>query len=162
MGVFSKTLLASLIFVSAFLFHDFCRIAIPVEVLNAEGGLYNLLVDYNGEENFNFQVSGEWLISLRTPFYSPSRSSLTILIYREGEDQPLLTLRASFNPSQSTTLERVSGVEENNVLGMGFLTVVRPKNEFYPNLPPGNYVMKVQWENVEWSISIKEYNTKIL
>jgi len=155
-----KRVIASTIFLSSFLIIvvGIFPVVYTIKAMEVSGGIYNFLVTKEGWKVERFHVSSDsWRISLDVNAYKHGYSELRIEIYdQNNENEPILTLQASFNETNLPSLRRVSGVKERKPEALDFWRLLEKENQYYPDLPSGDYIMKIYWRNVEWTITVEE------
>lgn len=155
-----KKVVASTIFLSSFLIIlvGIFPVMYTVKAFEVSGGIYNFLVTKEGWKIESFHVSSDsWRISLSVNAYKHGYSELRMEIYDADDgDEPVLTLQVSFDETTMPSLRRVSGVNERKPETLDLWRLFEKENQYYPDLPSGDYVIKIYWKNVEWTVSVEE------
>ena len=153
--IFAESLAVSTTFLLIALFlYTMIDFTPPRTVYEVEDGYYTIFYvapSLGTEKTKYFKVEGQnWLIHCDIQSYS-KYSNITIYLFKEGSEEPSLTL--GFFP-KTGVLERLSGVQMKPTKSNLWLLFV--KNLFQPDLPPGTYYLKIQWNEIKYKIKILE------
>ncbi|RJS83690.1 hypothetical protein CW709_00575 [Candidatus Bathyarchaeota archaeon] len=158
-------LAASTIFISSFLLvaATLLLLMYTTKTIELEGGSYSFLVSKDGWKVERIRVDSEdWFITFDSKMYRCGDSQFLIEVYgQNGDGNPLLVLEASFHEASKPSLERVSGVGEKTPRIQNLWRLFQKDNQYYPDLPSGEYVIKIYWKNVKWHLTIEEIHCKL-
>ncbi len=155
----STMFISSLLLVSMIVF----PLTYTTKTIELDGGVYSFLVSKDGWVVKRIRVDSEsWLITFDPQTYRYGDSQFLIEIYgQSGEGSPLLVLKVSFHKADLPSLERVSSVGEKTPSIQNFWRLLQKSNQYYPDLPSGEYVLKIYWKNVEWRLTIEEVHCNL-
>jgi len=134
-----------------------------IKTIELDGGAYSFLVSREGSKVERIHVNSEdWLITFDSKMYRCGDSEFLIEFYQQsGDGKPILVLKASFHEANKPSLERVSGVGEKTPRIQNLWRLFQKANQYYPDLPSGEYIIKIYWKNVEWHLTIEEIRCKL-